>query len=218
MHYGVKDYNSMSEDNAGESKTENFEKKDEEDSTLVPLLSEYSKKLESRVKRRYIEKISVIGIDPATLWHAKLDPDCLPPIEATDLLSYLVLDTSYYTAQQFKAFKSLEAYNQMVSGFITSVQGKVIAGKYLVLAKVRHLQRMNDPPIPVWVISSQEGTIISAHCMGCKAGLAETCSHVASVLFYIEAWTRINGKLACMQVKCTWLLPSYVNEVTYARA
>ena len=29
----------MSEDNAGESKTENFEKKNEEDSTLVPLLS-----------------------------------------------------------------------------------------------------------------------------------------------------------------------------------
>ena len=55
----------------------------------------------------------MIGIDPATLWHTKLDPDCLPPIEATDLLSYLVLDASYYTAQQFKTFKSLEAYNQM---------------------------------------------------------------------------------------------------------
>ena len=155
MNCGVKDYNSMSEDKAGESKTVNFEEKDQEDSTLVPLLSEYSKKLESRVKRRYIEKKSVIGIDSATLWHAKLDPDCLPPIEATDLLSYLILDTSYYTAQQSKAFKSLEAYNQMVSGFITSVQGKVIAGKYVVLAKVRHSQRMNDPPIPVWVISSQ---------------------------------------------------------------
>ena len=125
MNCGVKDYNSMSEDKAGESKTVNFEEQDQEDSTLVPLLSEYSKKLESRVKRRYIEKKSVIGIDPATLWHAKLDPDCLPPIEATDLLSYLILDTSYYTAQQSKAFKSLEAYNQMVSGFITSVQGKL---------------------------------------------------------------------------------------------
>ena len=155
MNCGVKDYNSMSEDKAGESKTVNFEEKDQEDPTLVPLLSEYSKKLESRVKRRYIEKKSVIGIDSATLWHAKLDPDCLPPIEATDLLSYLILDTSYYTAQQSKAFKRLEAYNQMVSGFITSVQGKVIAGKYVVLAKVRHSQRMNDPPIPVWVISSQ---------------------------------------------------------------
>ena len=36
--------------------------------------------------------------------------------------------------------------------------------------------------------------------------------------FYIETWTRINGKLACNQVKCTWLLPTYVNEVPYARA
>lgn len=77
----------MSKDNADGSKTENFEEKDEEDSTVIPLLSEYSKKLDSRVKRRYIEKISVIGIDPAMLWHAKLDPECLPPIEASDLLS-----------------------------------------------------------------------------------------------------------------------------------
>ena len=35
---------------------------------------------------------------------------------------------------------------------------------------MRHSQRMNDPPIPIWVILSQEGTIISAHCMGCKVG------------------------------------------------
>ena len=88
MHCGVKDYSSMSEDNAGESKTENFEKTDREDSTLGPLSLEYSKKLESRVKIKIkIEKISVTGIYPATLWHMKLDPDCLPPIEATDLLS-----------------------------------------------------------------------------------------------------------------------------------
>ena len=44
------------------------------------------------------------------------------------------------------------------------------------------------------------------------------CSHFARVLFYIEAWTRINGKLICTQVKCMWLLPTYVNEVSYARA
>lgn len=196
----------MSESNTEESdeySQEKPENTDEEDCSFVPLLSEYPKKLENRVKRRYIKKISVIGIDPATLWNAKLDPECLPSIEATDLPSYLVLDTSFYTAKQFKAFKSLEACNQIVSGFITSVQGKVIAGKYVVLAKVRHSQRMNDPPIPVWIISSEEGTFISAHCMGCKAGLAETCSHVASVLFYIEAWTRVNGKLAFTQVKWT---------------
>ena len=37
-----------------------------------------------------------------------------------------------------------------------------------------------------------------------------------SVLFYIAAWNRIHGKLACTQVKCTWLLPTYVNEVPYS--
>ena len=57
-------------------------------------------------------------------------------------------------------------------------------------------------------------------CLGCKAALAESCSrsHIASTLFYIECWTRINGKLACTQVKCTWFLPTYLSKVTYARA
>ena len=34
---------------------------------------------------------------------------------------------------------------------------------------------------------------------------------------YIECWARINGKMACTQVKCSWLLPTYVNDVTYDR-
>ena len=169
------------------------------------------------MKSRYLAKISVVKIDPAMLIGVNLDPECLPPIEATDLLCYLVMDTSFYTKEQFKAFKSMEAYNQMVSGFITSVQGKVICDKFVVIGKVRHSQRMNEPALPVWIITSKEGTIISAHCLGCKAGLSETCSHVASLLFYIEAWTRINGKLACTQVKCTWLLPTYVSEVPYTK-
>ena len=100
----------------------------------------------------------------------------MPPIEVSDLLSYLVLETSYYTNKQFKAFKSL------VSGFVASVQGKEIAGKIVVVAKVRHSQRMNDPLVNIWIIAEKDGTIISAHCLGCKAGLAESCSHVASVM------------------------------------
>ena len=38
MHRLVKDYNSMSKDNADGFNTESFEEKDEEDSTLIPLL------------------------------------------------------------------------------------------------------------------------------------------------------------------------------------
>ena len=183
----------------------------------IPVLSEYAKDLEKHVKMRYLRKISVVGVDPQTIPSEQFSAEVIPPIEATDLVSYLVLETSYYSKQQFKAYKSLEAYNQLVSGFVTSVKGLLVSGKVVVIAKVRHSQRMNDPLIPIWIITEEEGTILYAHCIECKAGLAETCSHVASVLFYMEAWTRINGKVACTQVKCAWLLPTFVNEVNYDR-
>ena len=103
-------------------------------------LPEYASKLEEHVKQRYLQKISSIGVEPALI-EGKLtlrtrQPDCLPPMESIDLLFYLVLETSIY-AQQFKAFRSLQAYNQMVSGFIASVQGHILADKFVVLAKVR---------------------------------------------------------------------------------
>ena len=105
-------------------------------------LSEYASKLEERVKQRYLQKMSSIGVDPALI-EGKLtlrtrQPDCLPPVESIDLLFYLVLETSFYAQQQFKAFRSLEAYNQTVSGFIARVQGHILADKFVVLAKVRH--------------------------------------------------------------------------------
>lgn len=105
----------------------------------------------------------------------------------------------------------------MISGLITSVQGKVMSQKYVVLGKVRHSQCINKSPIPIWIISSKEGSVPSTHCLACKAGLCKTCSHVASVLFYVEAWIRIHGKLACPQVKCTWLPLTHVNEVPNAK-
>ena len=76
---------------------------------------------------------------------------------------------------------------------------------------------MNEALIPIWIITEKDGTINCAHCLGCKAGLAESCSHIASVLFYLEAWTKVNGRLACTQMKCSWILPSFASEVEYAR-
>ena len=73
----------------------------------IPILSEYCAKLDDNVKRRYVEKIE-IGVDPVTIPDQQFDTECLPPIEAMDLLSYLVLETSFYTKEQFKAYKSLE--------------------------------------------------------------------------------------------------------------
>ena len=120
------------------------QKSDEKPDLSCLPISDYAKKLEPLVKQRYLEKISAVGIDPVLIEGKHFEADCLPPVESTDLLFYLVLETSFYTQQQFKAFRSLEAYNQMVSGFIASVQGHIIANKFVVLAKVRHSQRMNE--------------------------------------------------------------------------
>ena len=85
-------------------------------------LSDYAKKLDGKVRERYVKKILMIGIDSALIEGKHFEPHCLPPVESTELLCHLVLETSFYTQKQFKAFHSLEAYNQMVSGFIYNVQ------------------------------------------------------------------------------------------------
>ena len=124
------------------------EEKDKEDlkthSFHIPVLSEYARALDEQVKRRYLEKISAVGVDPVSIRSEQFDPLCVLLIEATDLLGYLVLETSFYTRQQFKADKSLEVFNQMVSGFVTSVRGCKISNKHVVVAKVRYSQGMND--------------------------------------------------------------------------
>ena len=53
---------------------------------------------------------------------------------------------------------------QVMSGFVTSVQGVEILNKFLVVAKVRHSQRMNDPLEDIWIIAESDGTILSTHC------------------------------------------------------
>ena len=48
----------------------------------------------SQVKTRYIQKMFLLGVDPVSIPTEQFDPECLPRIEATDLLGYLVLETS----------------------------------------------------------------------------------------------------------------------------
>ena len=163
-----------------------------------------------------MQKIACIGVDPFLISCQKYYPDCLPPTESIDLVSYLVLETSHYTKEQFKAFKSLQAYNQLVSGSVQSVHGLIIGGKHVVLGKVRHSQKMNDPAVPLWIITVNDGRILCAHCRGCMAGKRETCSHIASVVFYIETFNRIRGKLACTDKQCVWILPTYNKDIPFA--
>ena len=48
------------------------------------------------------------------------------------------------------------------------------------------------------------------------AGLGETCSHVASTMFYAEAAVRMREKQTLTGVAAHWRLPSANSQVEYA--
>lgn len=54
---------------------DNYQIQEEKQSSRIPL-SDYAKKLEDHVKCLYLEKISLVGIDPVMLVGVALDPEC----------------------------------------------------------------------------------------------------------------------------------------------
>src|SRR4029434_579591 len=106
-----------------------------EEVDLTCPLSDYARGLQPHVLLRYQRKISAVGIDPFLIQDEQLDADRLPPGEAMDLASYLVLETIFYTQESCKAYKSLQAYNYVVSGFVQSVKGNGLMGNTSWLGK-----------------------------------------------------------------------------------
>ena len=68
-----------------------FEDDSEKLNKAVPVLSDYLKGLGTRVKERYLVKISVIGVNPASIPKEQFNGECLPPIEVSDLLGYVAV-------------------------------------------------------------------------------------------------------------------------------
>ncbi|KAI9531015.1 hypothetical protein NQZ68_000507 [Dissostichus eleginoides] len=80
----------------------------------------------------YREKITAhIGYDPYQLKKSDFSRDLsdLPAVEEMDITSYLVLHTSYYTASQMKPYKSLEAFNYLVCGWVNDLGTKEALNK-----------------------------------------------------------------------------------------
>ena len=104
-------------------------------------LSTYAEDLPSDAKARYREKLEVIGgNDPFLSGRIGEVVYRLPDLDALDLVSYLVLQTSFTSAKQFQARKGLEAYNQFVCGWVKDVCSRLVCGKYLITSRrgVRH--------------------------------------------------------------------------------
>ena len=75
---------------------------------------------------------------------------------------------------------------------------------------------LNKKPLTPWIIAESTGKVISAHC-DCMAGLGESCSHVASLLWAIESGVRIRDSMTVTQKKAYWVIPNGIKDVPYSR-
>ncbi|XP_051999340.1 uncharacterized protein LOC127655511 [Xyrauchen texanus] len=181
--------------------------------------SPYCTNFEPVSRNRYKELVNAyVGRDPFLMKMSEFSVELedLPTVEAVDITNYLVLQTSYYTRQQMKAYKSLEAYNFFVSGWVHNLGTKRLHDDHrLVFAKVNHSQRSDETSLKTWIIVKEDGEVIAAHC-NCMAGLSESCSHVGAVLFSIEVGVKMRDTASCTTEQCKWLMPSHVKKIPAA--
>ena len=170
--------------------------------------STYYHGLEEQAKSRYREKLAKIGAlsDPylSSTVSSSVDWQDWPDVRYPDIFSYLIETPSLYTHQQLKAYKSLEAYKQFVDGWVGNLVVCRVPSRQHVFI---HSQRVSATPVHAWVAVEQVGVVLYAHCT-CMAGLGEACSHIAAILFILDANTRTKQMTSCTSLPCSWLLSS----------
>ena len=179
----------------------------------------YRDGLNTITRARYFEKIKEIDdIDPYELdkneWSSNMTK--WPEVTYPDIVNYLVYNQSAYTLAELKAYKSLDAYNYFVSGFVQEIGHKIINGRSVFLGKVKHSQRMSDPSLQPWLIVANDGSVSSGHCT-CMAGIGEVCSHIGALLFAIEAAVKVRNSKTVTEEKAYWMLPNVVKKIEYKR-
>ena len=86
---------------------------------------------------------------------------------------------------------------------------------FVFIIQVMHSQRLSETPLRPWVIARKDGTVQAAHC-DCMAGLGEACTHVAALLFAVEANVRNYEIKTVTQEKAYWMLPTSLKKVKYS--
>jgi len=182
--------------------------------------SQYFGELKGEEKKRYEDKVKIIGCakDPYCYLESKNDiagtiewtewPEVMYP----DVYNYLVHTVSLYTGEEMRAYKSLDGFNFLVNGWLNSIA--VIATSsgrhknYLFLSSVKHSQSLSLVPLKVWVATKESGEVLCGHST-CMAGLGEACSHIASVLFAAQTNTETKSQFSSTSLPCSWLPPTF---------
>ncbi|KAG0417004.1 hypothetical protein HPB47_005960 [Ixodes persulcatus] len=173
-------------------------------------MSAYAQSLRGPEALRYAEKVGRCeDVDPLALAEDELssDADLWPKVDFADVRDYLVNGTSFATREQFKAVKSMEAHNFLTSGWVQQPRSKVLGDRNVVIVgKVRHSQSFREKLLQPWILFKPDGEVLLAHCT-CMAGLGEACSHIGSILFYLEAVIKRREELTCTDKENAWLPP-----------
>lgn len=127
-----------------------------------------------------------------------------------DLYHYLIYSTSFLTAEEVKNYKSLTAYKYFIDGWVLETNWKSFGNIFLLTGTVRHSYSASKAPLLPWVAIRENGTVECGHCT-CMAGLAETCSHIAAILYWLETAVRVRNTTSCTSQPNTWLPPSLPN-------
>jgi hypothetical protein len=156
-------------------------------------------------RKSYEEKLSLLGRKdpyetPTEAW--KDDVELWASITYIHVGMYLVFSPSPYTGQDLLNYKSLECYQRFKAGeILVSAEGehrlltaKVNPAEYNDLScdyflYVNHSQKMREKPLIPWIVAKESGKVVAGHC-NCMAGLRESCSHIASLLWALEAGVR----------------------------
>ena len=107
----------------------------------TPLLPGYSTSIvDITGKKRYQDKIEFIGgTDPYEIpldeWLDDIEQ--WPAVTHIHIGMYLLLSPSVYTSEDLLNYKSIESYNNFVSGWVRKVFVKVFGSKRVLIAKVQ---------------------------------------------------------------------------------
>jgi hypothetical protein len=109
---------------------------------ISPNMAAHTAHLDVSERQRYLDKISILGSDPYLLPPVFFSPlvsaSSLPQINFHDIYIYLVHNPSPYTGESLKAFKSTDAYQYAVAGWVKDARVRHLATNnlYLIMAKV----------------------------------------------------------------------------------
>ena len=111
-------------------------------------LSDYAKGLAIDIQERYKIKIAQCeGTDPYTVKKSDLsyEIDDYPAVSFPDICNYFALQTSFYTTKQMKAYKSMEAYNYFISGWVKEIGTKRLQNNSaLLIGRVSNLKCLRN--------------------------------------------------------------------------